>query len=880
MKDFVSPRQEKKAERAGEAARRAAARRGQAAAGGGKPAAAEAAGRKAEGAPAETVLFLLAGIAGLLSLFLRIDGVEFRAAYPILAAAVTAAVLFAPYAARLRFRWIFVLGTVLALAFIGYRNSETLLTQAGEFGAVFLPVQAVPEQSAGTADITALASYFAACMTLLIFVLEYLCRGNIVIYVLINLLLIMAPTVSVQFSVFDVILLGAFQIAYFSIQSAVSADKGTIRRAAATALICGVLALFVGSAAAAAADEGLYGIYDYVDMKVNERELSKRDAEVDTASDGIIGRGNNHRGSDVNMYVTIRDHDLSNLAQSYQTPYKESVLTEPIYLIGFRGGIYSGGQFLSWWSSMSEVRNDSNNEYNRLYGIATYISGDDLEDDLFSYGVYKAVSISTYLEDFGPVRDENGDVIFDPGDYRDIPFREIRIDSAEGKVINPYKTYYCGPLFNWDNHAAASGSYTFDFYDKSRITIPWDYIDSLVYGSDGQLSLTPEGVPETTSSPGSGSFGDDLSVYEREIVPLYAEVDKTAIPRMAKLVEQNPLTDIDDITAFIIYTLQSNCEYTLTPGQAPANKDITEYFLFERKAGYCEQFAAAATLLYRLYGVPARYVSGYMIDPTEFKSTRDIAGYTIMELGKTAAVSGDMAHAWTEIWMGKDTGWVRVEVTPASDGSMVSPYEGMSESRLSEIMDEHGWDPEVPSIPEGFGQNTSDTGTSRGIFGGLSLSDALPEASVLYPALLISLVCILFCIAHDASDARLKIGPRRAYLAALRLVGGRGKSIARSRAANTDTRAAAEAGKQETADAGVQALLGSRGSGDAEAFAAAGLTRGEAARFVLLCEKDAFAREGISEGERQACRETYLKMREAVFKKANPIDKFLMLFRI
>ncbi len=64
--------------------------------------------------------------------------------------------------------------------------------------------------------------------------------------------------------------------------------------------------------------------------------------------------------------------------------------------------------------------------------------------------------------------------------------------------------------------------------------------------------------------------------------------------------------------------LQSHASYTLTPGRAPVNQDIVEYFLFENHEGYCVHFASAATLMYRLYGIPARYASGYAVEPSAF----------------------------------------------------------------------------------------------------------------------------------------------------------------------------------------------------------------------------------------------------------------------
>lgn len=48
-----------------------------------------------------------------------------------------------------------------------------------------------------------------------------------------------------------------------------------------------------------------------------------------------------------------------------------------------------------------------------------------------------------------------------------------------------------------------------------------------------------------------------------------------------------------------------------------------EYFSFESGQGYCQHFAVAAVLLYRLYGIPARYAAGYAVQPSDFQRQED-----------------------------------------------------------------------------------------------------------------------------------------------------------------------------------------------------------------------------------------------------------------
>ena len=92
-------------------------------------------------------------------------------------------------------------------------------------------------------------------------------------------------------------------------------------------------------------------------------------------------------------------------------------------------------------------------------------------------------------------------------------------------------------------------------------------------------------------------------------------------------------TSIADCVSFVRSTLEEHASYTKTPGSTPRGNDYVEYFLYENKQGVCTHFASAAVLLFRLYGIPARYVEGYLV--------RDL------ESGNGAqAIMDEAAHAW------------------------------------------------------------------------------------------------------------------------------------------------------------------------------------------------------------------------------------------
>ena len=93
-----------------------------------------------------------------------------------------------------------------------------------------------------------------------------------------------------------------------------------------------------------------------------------------------------------------------------------------------------------------------------------------------------------------------------------------------------------------------------------------------------------------------------------------------------------------------------NTEYTYAyaatvgRGQPPPGRDPADWFLFERLEGTSGSFSTAFVVLARSIGIPARVVSGWVIDPT--------AG--------TQGVSTDQAHQWAEVPF-RDIGWVRFD---------------------------------------------------------------------------------------------------------------------------------------------------------------------------------------------------------------------------
>ena len=95
---------------------------------------------------------------------------------------------------------------------------------------------------------------------------------------------------------------------------------------------------------------------------------------------------------------------------------------------------------------------------------------------------------------------------------------------------------------------------------------------------------------------------------------------------------------------------EKNFAYSTTIQLKTGKNPILE-FLEDRKAGHCEYFASATTLLLRAINIPARYVTGYVAQERGLNDSCFIA-------------RRKDAHAWVEMYT-KEGGWKTVEATPA-----------------------------------------------------------------------------------------------------------------------------------------------------------------------------------------------------------------------
>jgi hypothetical protein len=95
-----------------------------------------------------------------------------------------------------------------------------------------------------------------------------------------------------------------------------------------------------------------------------------------------------------------------------------------------------------------------------------------------------------------------------------------------------------------------------------------------------------------------------------------------------------------------------------------------EEFLFDTKAGFCEQFAGSYAAMARAIGLPTRVAVGFT--PGEQDASEP----------DTYHVQGKHAHAWPEVYFA-GVGWVPFEPTPGRGAPGAQSYTGVPEEQVN-----------------------------------------------------------------------------------------------------------------------------------------------------------------------------------------------------
>ncbi len=165
------------------------------------------------------------------------------------------------------------------------------------------------------------------------------------------------------------------------------------------------------------------------------------------------------------------------------------------------------------------------------------------------------------------------------------------------------------------------------------------------YFADGLFGLTPMGDQT--------AYTAQENAYYQFVLDTYLSVPTTLKQTLLALAEENNIYANSNTVIYDVVSYIQNAayyDYYYADKNYPNDKDMVTYFLTEHKRGVCRHFAAAATMMFRALGIPARYTIGFAVNVEA--DVKLIYGDDLDEQG----------HAWTEIYLPK-YGWVPLEVT-------------------------------------------------------------------------------------------------------------------------------------------------------------------------------------------------------------------------
>ena len=350
------------------------------------------------------------------------------------------------------------------------------------------------------------------------------------------------------------------------------------------------------------------------------------------APSGITAEGKIHRS------------EMARTGDTLMTVKVDKVPETTTYMHGFQGGTYQNG---AWKSAFIEP---PENDVNKDRGVY---------QEPFMMDVIKSINgdYSTIMKN---TSDPISDIYYNYSMKNDLDKEKFHAEMTEmnetySTVCTPYYSQYSEGRIRVNHRIGENGySNNFAYAEGVNMSRYWKY------------------------DPAIEMF---IDAYIKKIGEEYTKYPENSNTSLKKLCDSTPLANLDEITTFIVCTLQNKAEFTKETGVVPFDRDVIDYFLFSSGKGDSVYFASAATLMYQMYGIPARYVAGFVARPDDFNKS---------EKGFTANITDNHSYSWTEIFL-KDYGWVPVDVTPDESGALVTEYPGYNADKMKKIMSENNW---------------------------------------------------------------------------------------------------------------------------------------------------------------------------------------------
>lgn len=648
--------------------------------------------------PIAVLIFLIFGVSGLMLYLDSIGGVTFSILlYPF--SIILCAALWYIYFYMPKLLTPLLIITAAALAITGLLGYKTIYIQAMELGNALLG-------DSSKVRITLLCTIIALIIVFVLFLFEIAFSNHIILYLLTSFFIICAPVFGYEINTISYILLFLFQIAFIAVSATGASSKKSLNSPDCAYKICSkavitsvaavavILAMvfYLVKGFANTLYESVYTAEGFLRNAVN----SLSNYTISPYEDGSISKGNLYTSGNTTLNVSV-----------------EKIPKDTIYLKSFIGGEYTN----STWSKADDDE--------IIDKISDFLGWEkDFEDIELSMLDY----LICLSDNFGKYSKQN----------------QITVSNQFAEDSNKYVPYF-SHMTSYSEEIDSNITSSYDFFSISDVDP--EYYKSSVPTSFS-FTITNDGYTTATTDLDAPWYYEFVEEYKRYADDQFTKVNKSNTPRLAEYCEEHPLNDLDEITAFIAYTLQSNTKYNKTPGMAEISSDVVEDFLFERRQGYCVHYASTAALMYRMYGVPARYVSGYSVSPDQFVDMGSALSSSIDEDGNPVSIdintpffaelTDEDAHAWVEIFL-DGYGWVPVEFTPDSYGIIIPEYPSFNDTAFANIINEKGWNLNTPSIPIESSPSNSSTSSSFFSFGQSSKAAAI----IILAVILMSAICFI-----------------------------------------------------------------------------------------------------------------------------------------
>ena len=247
-----------------------------------------------------------------------------------------------------------------------------------------------------------------------------------------------------------------------------------------------------------------------------------------------------------------------------------------------------------------------------------------------------------------------------------------KIGDLTGIEYMPYHSLHTNDSYNHFYHIQDKIFASFEIFDDNSIiqfNFPFSGTSLATFFTSAIIFLEPDGsythehaFPDYAPHETLVTYLERLALYSEliEEYELYTSINPETAEVLLDIALQagiDPNSDraviADSVTSFI----RGSATYSLNAIVTPPYEDFTLHFLQTAEVGYCIHFATAATMMLRALNVPARFVTGYVVNVSPD------------EVDQMVVLTDMNAHAWVEVFF-DDFGWLYFEATPSSENNI------------------------------------------------------------------------------------------------------------------------------------------------------------------------------------------------------------------